>query len=330
MPGKYGVIRTSYLYDDRSTCAPRRYTDEIFRVLVMSSSGLASSTMKSALLFASIVPVVGHPQELRAVATWPPSITCIGVMPAATMSAISSAARTACCRRSRRRCARRRRSSSPGCAPGLPRTRARPAGWCCPSEASSNSAAGRLGFSQSMFATTPRSGMFGPRTRFGCCFTSAMNSSSRSLSRTPCANASRPARERRLRVFERVDVRDHPEAVLVRFVDDRAVELGRQLLHGAQAIVDPELDDVDFLRGVFLHRLARLGDRRHPVRRRRPARLRSRDPAARREEPAPGRAASAREPGTTRPWCPARGSARRRRRSTRDGAGRRAASRASG
>src|SRR5438309_3120177 len=47
-----------YLYDERSTEAPRRYTDEIFRVLVMSSNGFASSTMKSALLFGSIVPVL--------------------------------------------------------------------------------------------------------------------------------------------------------------------------------------------------------------------------------------------------------------------------------
>ena len=64
--------------------------------------------------------------------------------------------------------------------------------------------------------------------------------------------------------------------VLVRFVDDRGVELGRELLHRAHAIVDPDLDDVDFLRGVLVHRLARLGDRRHPVRRGRAARLRRR------------------------------------------------------
>ena len=51
--GAVGAIhRTIYQYGAlvRSTAAPRRYTAEIRRVLVMSSSGLALSTMKSALL----------------------------------------------------------------------------------------------------------------------------------------------------------------------------------------------------------------------------------------------------------------------------------------
>ena len=77
-----------YLYDERSTDAPRRYTDEIFRVLVMSSNGFASSTMKSALLFGSIVPVLlilRNCAPLLVAAT----ITCVGLIPAATMSAIS-------------------------------------------------------------------------------------------------------------------------------------------------------------------------------------------------------------------------------------------------
>ena len=88
-----------------------------------------------------------------------------------------------------------------------------------------------------------------------------------------------------LRVLEREDVRGDAELVLVRFVDDGAVELGRQLLELAVAIVDPDLDDVDLLRGVLLHGLARP----------RPrvviqygavgaARLRRRDAAAGREE----------------------------------------------
>ena len=46
-----------YRYEERSTPGPRRYTDEILRVLLMSSSGFTSRTRKSALLFASIVPV---------------------------------------------------------------------------------------------------------------------------------------------------------------------------------------------------------------------------------------------------------------------------------
>ena len=73
----------------RSTATPRRITAEMRRVLVMSSSGLASSTMKSALLPASSVPASAsrrNSAELRVAAT----MTCIGVIPASTMSSISS------------------------------------------------------------------------------------------------------------------------------------------------------------------------------------------------------------------------------------------------
>src|SRR2546423_2998762 len=83
-----GPWALAYLYDERSTDAPRRYTDEIFRVLVMSSNGFASSTMKSALLFGSIVPVLlilRNCAPLLVAAT----ITCVALIPAATMSAIS-------------------------------------------------------------------------------------------------------------------------------------------------------------------------------------------------------------------------------------------------
>src|SRR5207248_11292039 len=86
-----GPWALAYLYDERSTDAPRRYTDEIFRVLVMSSNGFPSSTRKSALLFGSIVPVS---VILRNCAPLPvaATMTCIGVIPAATMSAISTCA----------------------------------------------------------------------------------------------------------------------------------------------------------------------------------------------------------------------------------------------
>src|SRR5262245_43692484 len=59
------------------------------RVLVMSSSGLASSTMKSALLPASSVPASARRRnsaELRGGAT----ITCAGGIPATTMASIRS------------------------------------------------------------------------------------------------------------------------------------------------------------------------------------------------------------------------------------------------
>src|SRR5437870_13066683 len=69
----------------RSTGAPRRITDEIRRVLVMLSNGFASRTMKSALIPASSVPesvIRTKPAEFRVAAT----MTCIGVIPATTMS----------------------------------------------------------------------------------------------------------------------------------------------------------------------------------------------------------------------------------------------------
>src|SRR5688500_11818903 len=73
----------------RSTAAPPRYTAEIFRVFLMSSSGLASSTTKSALLPAATVPASSsrrNSAEFFVAAT----MTSDGVIPAATMSAIST------------------------------------------------------------------------------------------------------------------------------------------------------------------------------------------------------------------------------------------------
>src|SRR5438094_676402 len=155
------------------------YTDEIFRVFVMVSSGLASSTMKSALLFASIVPasvIRRNCAPLRVAAT----MTCIGVIPAATMSSIS-------------------RCGAYGVLPSV------------------------------------------PTTTF-----------------TPAA---------------------------VRFADDRRVQLRCQFLDRAHAVVDPELDSVDFLGRFLIHRRAGLRSRCHPVRRGRPSRLGTGDAAARGEEP---------------------------------------------
>src|SRR5438093_4240332 len=73
----------------RPTAVPRRYTEAIRRVLLMSSSGLASSTMKPALLPASTVlrsVSRSNSAELRVAAT----MTWAGVIPDATMSAISA------------------------------------------------------------------------------------------------------------------------------------------------------------------------------------------------------------------------------------------------
>src|SRR5688572_29149471 len=52
-----------------------------------------------------------------------------------------------------------------------------------------------------------------------------------------------------LGIREIEDVRDHAQIMRVGFVDDRAIHGGRQLLHGAVAIVHPDLDDVYLLRG---------------------------------------------------------------------------------
>ncbi len=45
------------------------------------------------------------------------------------------------------------------------------------------------------------------------------------------------------------DVRDHAQAAHVCFIDDHPIERRRQLGRAAVAIVDPDLDDVDFAGG---------------------------------------------------------------------------------
>jgi hypothetical protein len=54
-------------------------------------------------------------------------------------------------------------------------------------------------------------------------------------------------------------MRQHADAVFVCLVDDRAVEIGSELLDRAAAVVDPDLDHVDFFGGKLLHVRARLG-----------------------------------------------------------------------
>ncbi len=51
------------------------------------------------------------------------------------------------------------------------------------------------------------------------------------------------------RVGQIEHVRHHANPVPVRFVDDRAVQRRRELLHGAASVVDPDLDEIRLLRG---------------------------------------------------------------------------------
>ena len=71
--------------------------------------------------------------------------------------------------------------------------------------------------------------------------------------------------EQPLRIFQLDDVRGHPQAMAVGFVDHGAIERGVELLVLAPAIVDPDLDHVDLPRGELLHGLPRLGFGLHPV-----------------------------------------------------------------
>ena len=80
----------------------------------------------------------------------------------------------------------------------------------------------------------------------------SMSSSSASRSRTPWANTSRPGPEKPFRVLQR-------EAWAVTegrgrwgLVDDGTVQIRRQLLVLAVAVVDPDLDDVDGFGGQLL------------------------------------------------------------------------------
>ena len=92
-----------------------------------------------------------------------------------------------------------------------------------------------------------------------------------------------------LRVTQIGRVHRDSQLVLVRFVDDGAIELGRQLLDRAAAIVNPRLDQPDLARHQFLHRRA-CAFRRGHRKRRLPHVVRTdldqrRQPAACRQEP---------------------------------------------
>lgn len=64
LPTAYCLLRLVHAEGGAMICAPRRYTDEILRVLVMLSSGLGSSTRKSALLtIGTINGVFARPVE---------------------------------------------------------------------------------------------------------------------------------------------------------------------------------------------------------------------------------------------------------------------------
>ena len=105
-----------------------------------------------------------------------------------------------------------------------------------------------------------------------------------SLSRTPCANASMPARSSPFASSSVKMCAVTRSLCLCASSMIGAVELRRQLLVLAVAIVDPDLDDVDLLRGELLHRLAALGLGRDPVRHVGAARLGHGDAAAGAEE----------------------------------------------
>ena len=82
-----------------------------------------------------------------------------------------------------------------------------------------------------------------------------------------------------LRVLKRKDVGGDAKPVRVSLVDDRAVELWRQLLVHAVPVVHPDLDYIDVQLGQLPDRLPRLVFGRHPVRNLTSARLGPRDPA---------------------------------------------------
>ena len=107
--------------------------------------------------------------------------------------------------------------------------------------------------------------MFGISTKFGRALSSATTSSSMSRSRMPCAKLSMPAFSNPLASSSEKMCAVTRSLLLVRFIDHRAVERRRQLRELAVAIVDPDLDDVDLLRGVLLDGLAAFLRRRDPV-----------------------------------------------------------------
>ena len=105
-----------------------------------------------------------------------------------------------------------------------------------------------------------------------------------SRSRTPCANASMPARISPLVSSRSKMCAVIAQALLVRLVDDGAVDFRRELLVLAVAGVDPDLHDVDLVRRELLHRLAAFLLGVDPVRHRQASRLGHGDAAPGAEE----------------------------------------------
>ena len=85
-------------------------------------------------------------------------------------------------------------------------------------------------------------------------------------------------------VFKIENVRGDAKVVLVRLIDDRAVQVRRQLSEFAVPCINPDFDDIDLLLREFLNGLAafRLGG--DPMRRGDAAGLRQGDAASRAEE----------------------------------------------
>src|SRR5262245_59702600 len=80
-------------------------------------------------------------------------------------------------------------------------------------------------------------------------------------------------------------MRGDAQAALVRLVDDRTIDLRRELLVLAVAGVDPDLDDVDLVRSELLHRLTPILRAADPVGHRGAPGLLHRDAAAGAQEP---------------------------------------------
>ena len=227
-------------------------------MFVMSSSGLASSTMKSALLPASMRARVGQPQKLR------------GRLRGGDDDLRRRHAGGHHVGHLRVRCPRR---VAVGAERDLHAGRVQlrevarlnvesrldgRAVGCRRLKASAVHSSGTLPRSQLRSLATPRSGRFGTTTTFGFDVNSAMTSSSTSWSRMPCAKASMPARSRPFASSSVEDVRDDAQTALVRLVDDCAVEGGRQLRVRAVPVVHPDLDDVHLSCGELADGRARL------------------------------------------------------------------------
>ena len=99
----------------------------------------------------------------------------------------------------------------------------------------------------------------------GLAVMSAMNSSSTSTSRTPWAKPSMPARSSSLASARSKMWATTRSPCRVRLVDDRPIHRRRQLLHGAVAIVHPDLDDVHLLGRQLPNGGPRLRFGRHSV-----------------------------------------------------------------